>query len=80
MFFAEKLRAYVFCIKITSLHFFGGKITGLRFWRENYGFTILARKLQVYYFGGKITGLLFGEKLRGMFWRENYDFMIILLS
>jgi len=41
------------------VNIFGGKITDLRFWRENHGFMFLAGKLGVYVFGGKIMGLLF---------------------
>jgi len=47
MFLAGKLRAYVF----------GGKISGLRFWRENYEFTFFAEKSRVYVVGGEIMGL-----------------------
>jgi len=54
---AEKLQVYAF----------GGKIMGLRFWRENHGFM---------FFGGKITSLLFSITslvyLRNL---ENIDFI-----
>jgi len=47
----------------------------LCFWRENYGFTFLAGKLQVYVFGEKITGVRFCGKSRiYVFWRDNYGF------
>jgi len=58
-FLAGKSRVFVF----------GGKITGLRFWRENHGFTFLTEKSRVYVFGGKIMGLCF--------WRENHGFMFL---
>ncbi|CAL9218704.1 unnamed protein product, partial [Arabidopsis halleri] len=46
-----------------------GKITNLRFWRENHRFIFLAGKSRIYVFGGKITDL--------RFWRENHGFTFL---
>jgi len=57
MFLAGKLWVYVF----------GGKITGLFFWRENYGFTFLAGKLRVYRFlAKKLRVNVFGGKIKSL--------------
>jgi hypothetical protein len=62
----------------SRVYVFGGKITGLHFWRENHGFTFWRENHGFMFFGGKITSLLFLNFIACIF--KKFEKILILLN